>query len=382
MFDTRVRETESGVGPDAVELSLDAMEQELLAGEALIARVRGGQLQLIEQLDAAQVALADGCRSMGEWVAGRLDVAPETAAVLVRLSRVEGAADELAGGGVSFDRAAATATLRATDAPNHVIESSRGLDITGVRALAARWRPHTRHDEIEAFESRQIAIQPTLDNAMWRGWFQLSGLDGKILEDALNQRADHLPDDRDASRRQRMADALVAIAQDALDSHGENDDADRAGRTPLVSLFANADIMAATANQAGIEVAAGPRAGITALEELLCTGSIEWIQRHPDGRFLGVGRKTRVIPGPLRRAVMARDGGCVADGCRRRYRLQVHHILSWLNGGETEPENLVTVCWYHHHVVIHGRGQDIDPNSPPGRTRFLRSTERGPPKAA
>ena len=233
--------------------------------------------------------------------------------------------------------------------------------------------------EHETFERRQIAIQPTLDNTMWKGWFQLPSIDGKILEDALCARAEQLPTDHHTSRRQRLADALVAIAQDALDSGAERDGSGGSGRTPLVTLFADADIMAATHNEAGIEIPAGPRAGITALEELLCTGSIEWIRRTPDGRYLGVGRRSRVTPGPLRRAIIARDGGCVIDGCRSRYRLENHHITPWNHGGTTDPDNLATVCWYHHHVVIHGRGQNLDPTSPPQRRRFQPKPSTHPP---
>ncbi|MGB5655863.1 MAG: hypothetical protein WBN35_04530, partial [Acidimicrobiia bacterium] len=37
----------------------------------------------------------------------------------------------------------------------------------------------------------------------------------------------------------------------------------------------------------------------------------------------------------------------------------------------TDPENLTAVCWFQHHVVIHGQGFGIDSGSPPQRRRLL-----------
>ena len=40
-------------------------------------------MSLLRELDRRQVAVRDGHRSLKEWVAGRMDVAPETAGMLV-----------------------------------------------------------------------------------------------------------------------------------------------------------------------------------------------------------------------------------------------------------------------------------------------------------
>ena len=52
-----------------------------------IARLRGVQLDVLEDLDQCQVATADGCRSLSEWTTARLDVHPDTAKSLVRTMR-------------------------------------------------------------------------------------------------------------------------------------------------------------------------------------------------------------------------------------------------------------------------------------------------------
>jgi hypothetical protein len=68
-------------------LTMDAIERSLTDGEATIARVRRSQMVLIREADRRQEPTADGCRSMAEWVTGRLDVAPETAKTLVSTAR-------------------------------------------------------------------------------------------------------------------------------------------------------------------------------------------------------------------------------------------------------------------------------------------------------
>ena len=86
---------------------------------------------------------------------------------------------------------------------------------------------------------------------------------------------------------------------------------------------------------------------------------------------LAVGPAGRTVPPRLKRFILHRDGGCVIDGCTSRYRLQPHHLVPRSQGGTHHPSNLATVCWYHHHIIIHGLGSHIDPDSPPHRRRFL-----------
>ena len=107
--------------------------------------------------------------------------------------------------------------------------------------------------------------------------------------------------------------------------------------------------------------------------------SVEVTVLTAHGTPLGIGATSRVVPPRLRRYLLWRDGGCTADGCTSRYRLQPHHITAASQHGPTEPENLVTLCWFHHHTVIHGHGYSIDPNSPPTGIRFHRPRDPHPP---
>jgi hypothetical protein len=53
----------------------------------------------------------------------------------------------------------------------------------------------------------------------------------------------------------------------------------------------------------------------------------------------------RVPASATRRALQARDGGCVWPGCDRPASWsQAHHLQSWAQGGSTDVDNLVLIC--------------------------------------
>lgn len=360
----------------------DALEQQLTEIESLKSRLTARQLVLLREADARQAPLADGCRSLQEWTAGRLDVAPETAKALVSAARA--LADQphleerLEAGVGSFDRIVATATLAAAGAAPDRVEQSEGFDIPGVRRLTALHRRMTRSDQQHVFSDRFLSMQPTLDRTAYRLWGQLPGSDGELVEQALQTRADQFPSLPDGSKGtlgQRQADALVSISQDSLTSTSGNDGSS-AG--PILSVFTTAGRTANTNGEAGSTTGSGIQVGSQTIEEIFCTGSVEHFTFR-GGQPLAAGRTSRVIPPKLRRAVLYRDGGCTADGCTSRYRLQAHHKIPWSQGGPTDPDNLVTLCWFHHHVVIHQMGYNITPNSPPGRLRLTKPASGADP---
>jgi hypothetical protein len=144
----------------------------------------------------------------------------------------------------------------------------------------------------------------------------------------------------------------------------------------VVSIFADAQAVAPSRGEAGAETASGMRVGPAILEEMLCVGRIGVIATR-DLKPVSYTATTRGIPPAVRRFVLHRDGGCTVAGCRSRYRLQPHHLDPYARDGDHDPDNLTTLCWYHHHVVVHRLGHRFDPDSPPGRRRFLRRHTTG-----
>lgn len=67
---------------------------------------------------------------------------------------------------------------------------------------------------------------------------------------------------------------------------------------------------------------------------------------------LAVGRTERTATTAQRRALAVRDRGCIIPGCGVvAEACQVHHLTEWADGGRSDPENLVLLCWAHHRQV-------------------------------
>jgi len=60
----------------------------------------------------------------------------------------------------------------------------------------------------------------------------------------------------------------------------------------------------------------------------------------------------------MRRALLARDGGCRFPGCAATRRLDAHHVEHWADGGETAAANLLSLC-RHHHRALHEGGFSV-----------------------
>ncbi|MDQ3781596.1 MAG: HNH endonuclease [Actinomycetota bacterium] len=206
---------------------------------------------------------------------------------------------------------------------------------------------------------------------------------------ALQERADRFPATPGGeadSRTQRQADALVAFAQDWLDTAWNTDgtttnDDIPAGYGSTVTIFADAAQVAASGGELGGTVAGGPRIGPETLQRMLCEAAVS-VVGVAGGRPVTTTARTRAIPPAIRDFVLQRDGGCVIDGCTSRYRLQPHHVTPYAEGGDHDPATLATLCWYHHHIVIHGYGYRLDLDTPPQRRRLTNRPIRPSPQQA
>ncbi|MCL1600976.1 MAG: HNH endonuclease, partial [Actinomycetia bacterium] len=222
---------------------------------------------------------------------------------------------------------------------------------------------------------RYFTIQPNLDESSYRMWGEAPGLIGRTIEKAICDRADQLrttAGELPSTRAQRQLDALGVMALDSL--NGTSGDESSSGQ---VTVFVDARQDNPTQTTAVIEY--GPRVGPDALDEIMCGGRVQIVGLDTHGLPVVTSPATRTIPPGVRHAVAYRDGVCVIDGCNSRYRLEPHHIRRFADGGSHHPDNLATLCWYHHHIAIHGNGYRIDPESPPHRRKLTKGSPRGSP---
>ncbi len=155
------------------------------------------------------------------------------------------------------------------------------------------------------------------------------------------------------TRAQQLADALVQAADVALTS----------GRLPVLRTV-KPHVLVTIPLADLVDPATGPGAADTGFGAtisagrarwLACDGNVTRIVIGPEGQPLDLGRSKRVVPPHLRRAVELRDRTCVFAGCYApSYWCDVHHLVHWIDGGDTSLENSGLLCERHHTKVHHG----------------------------
>jgi hypothetical protein len=92
-----------------------------------------------------------------------------------------------------------------------------------------------------------------------------------------------------------------------------------------------------------------------------------------------VAHHGRTVPTAVRRAVEARDPGCVVEGCTARDHLELHHLIPWSEQPVTTADGVVRVCTWDHDLITYS-GYTLDPLDE-GQYRLVPpdEPERAPP---
>ncbi len=231
------------------------------------------------------------------------------------------------------------------------------------KIVLATWRLHAdpngaERTAQEQFESRSVHLSELLD-----GMGRLDGLldpEGfRIVQEAIRalaRRADG--DERTAA--QRRADALVAMAKQAL-AEFEPAPGVKRSRPKVVATVAYDDLVATT--KGGTLDTNSGRTTLTAqaLRRIACDAGVHRLITGPDGTILDYGRQTRTVSDTQFDALALRDHGCRILGCPiPPGGCDAHHSIHWADDGNTDLDDLVLACWYHHHW-LHEQHWSIQP---------------------
>ncbi len=131
-------------------------------------------------------------------------------------------------------------------------------------------------------------------------------------------------------------------------------------------------------------VSFGDGLSVDAIRRIACDAGVIPVVLGSNSEPLDVGREHRLVTPAIRRALIARDQGCIIPGCDAPPgHCDAHHVIHWIDGGKTAVVNLVLVCTPHHRaihrdtwIVTITDGQvnvtrpdwtEPDPRPPPGR---------------
>jgi hypothetical protein len=93
---------------------------------------------------------------------------------------------------------------------------------------------------------------------------------------------------------------------------------------------------------------------VETVKRLACDASVVVVTEDDSGDPLSIGRRRRIVPAALRRALWSRDRGCTFPGCGNTGYMEAHHLRHWAEGGETSLENTALLCSHHHRLVHEG----------------------------
>ena len=263
-----------------------------------------------------------------------------------------------------------------------MLEHARNHSVASLRYLCRFVRhvvdPDGFFNEAEAdFTLRRLDISQMRD-----GMFCMDAIldpeAGAALKTALDSLAKRLGPDDDRSQKQRMADGLTELVHHAMD---EGRLPRRNGVKPHVNVTTTLEGLKNEVGAPPADLELSLPVSTRTLERIACDCTISRVLLS-DSMVIDVGKATRVVSAPTRRALRARDRGCRWPGCDRQVNWSTpHHIVAWSRGGPTNLANLVLLCFFHHRLVHEGGWQVVKAGRefrfvPPDRVVFRRA--RGP----
>jgi len=236
----------------------------------------------------------------------------------------------------------------------------KAFDETKLLPLAREYSPgkfhykclHYRHSvdaQAYAQEQEEQAQHNRIDLSTGEdGCLLLNGVldpvGGAAVRTALEPLARKSGEHDDRLLPQRYGDALVELAS--------------GGRPANIQVTATIETLKGLAGAAGAEMEFSLPISSASLQRMACDCSVTRVLLSQESVVVDIGRSRRMISGPARKALNARDGHCRWPGCERPASwCDGHHIVHWIEGGTNEPNNLVLLCRRHHRMVHEGGWQ-------------------------
>ncbi len=338
---------------------------EIVALCAGIQRAEYRLLSLIEELDAAKSWRHEAMPSCAHWLNAHCGLDLVTAREKVRIAhalpRLPLIRECFRSGELSYSKVRAITRVAGSDNEAELVEMARRSSATHVARNVAAMRQAERLSEskaaFDAYRHRTFTCHTDEDGTLvFEG--RLPAEQGALLIQALDRAMEWLGSNLEETPQTiRRADALAVLAERFLSEPPHADEglntADRFQITvhaPAEALLEHSAIDADDPPQ----IEDGAVLATETLRRLACDSAIVRILETGDGEPLDIGRKTRVIPPSLRRALKRRDRGCRFPNCTNTRFVDGHHITHWADGGATRLDNLVLLCRHHHRLLHEG----------------------------
>jgi len=335
----------------------------------VIERLEYQRLRAVRELDRSGRYVDDNCLSAAAWLRHRARFTAAQSYGSVRLARALDRLPETASafeaGEISRDHArtlaeACTSARRTAlcDLEPQLVDAARLADAREFRGLVGQVCDALDGDDGATSASDEHDRQRLDVSETFHGMWALNGLldreTGASLRATLDAAMDppRAGDMRTAS--QRRAEAFGRICDAARASLVQGPGRSKAA---YANLYVDLEAIERRGGPVIVrrmrsDIEHGGRISKATLRRLTCDASIARIITDGPSQVIDVGRRTRVVPKALWRALVARDGGCIAPGCDRPPGwCDVHHKTHWVDGGATTLDNCELRCRRHHRAV-------------------------------
>ena len=334
-------------------------------------------LEMIREFDQEGLWQLDGICSCAHWLNWKCGIGMNAAREKVRVANALGELPNISAtfsrGEISYSKVRAMTRVATADNEDYLLKIAKHGTAFHMETLVRKYRRVKRlqalNDSGKQHNERSLHVYYEPDGSMVfhaRLPAEKGALVLKAIELAMDQA------DRDVSAEtpegandvdvsaetsteretfdRRRVDALADIAESYLaNGPASSSSADRY----QVVLHVSAETL--TANEGDIShIEDGPHVSAETSRRLCCDAGLSVLTEDENGETLNIGRKSRIIPPAMRRALRARDEGCRFPGCTHKHYIDGHHIKHWSKGGETSLVNLVQLCRHHHRLVHEG----------------------------
>jgi hypothetical protein len=347
------------------EVPLERLEADICEGAAHLFAGMARWLSKVAEFDRRKGYERWECRSAAFWLNWHCGISIRTAQEQVRVARALEEFSAVAGafgrGELSYSKVRAITRVATPATEAQLLEWAPVTTAAQLERIAAGQRKVRSTDAEEVHKARHVSALYDDDGALV-GTFRLDPDEGAAFLAALTLGKDRLRAEGRGEKRSAErfceddcsaepirpgvsnADALALMVETMLGADHATD-ISRHERT-LVMLHVDAVTGDAHLHD-------GPSIDPATARRMACDAPVCAVFRK-GLEVLDLGRTQRLPNRAQRRALMARDRGCRFPGCPERRYVEAHHVVHWVDGGPTDLDNLVLLCWRHHHAVHEG----------------------------
>ena len=187
-----------------------------------------------------------------------------------------------------------------------------------------------------------------------RGTFTLPTVHGATLRKMLaaiaapkHQHATKGAGNSDGFGARPTPEALGQALCELIERYPAHDLPDTGGVSATMVVLIDVDTLMGRLEKAGV-LDTGDKMSPAMARRLACEAGLIPVVLDGESQPIDVGREKRHYDKHQRVVMLARDGGCRAEGCDRTTGLHAHHKRRWVDGGRTDLANGLLLCGWHH----------------------------------